>query len=327
MVCLKLFLSNLSMWSVRINGSHVPEASLIAWQPPAPHLQRLDQDLRDLIITHTDSASYDQILDLLEQKTQQSSSRKPINRRWLQHYIYGLKARRAKGDQKSDCDSQNNGGGVEEDEPKKQSLEDDRTELELHGPVEHQDESIVTVLHLPVEEGQQLSGTQSFVQSDATVLTLESHDLSEAVSMATGDTGPMPASIVNSSGNIVLMDNLLISPHNKTPHTVETYRTQAVTSMPAATVHSTIHPHTRSASSAKGNSRTRRKCTFPAMASSHPVTRSQTQSSASVQVLGDTESGLIVLHQDPNSEGEDFSQMMLQVMETVEKFDKNKRMT
>ena len=95
LVTLKLFLSDVSTWCVLVKGKHVTPDSDVLWEPPQSNKQRLDQDLRDLIISQKDKASYEQILSMLKQKFNDLPvvMRRPINKRWLQRVIYAMKQR------------------------------------------------------------------------------------------------------------------------------------------------------------------------------------------------------------------------------------------
>ena len=95
LVILKLFLSDVTTWNVQIKGQHVPIENSILWEPPQPSKQRIDQDLRDLIISYKDKASDEQILAMLEHKSQSLPviMQKPMNKRWLKRIIYAMKCR------------------------------------------------------------------------------------------------------------------------------------------------------------------------------------------------------------------------------------------
>ena len=93
---LKLFLSDIQNWRVNITGSHVPPDCGTLWQPPPPGKQRLDEDMRDLIVSYVEGANTSQIINILSQKHTQKKS--AVNKKRVLHFVSSMKKRRRQRD-------------------------------------------------------------------------------------------------------------------------------------------------------------------------------------------------------------------------------------
>ena len=67
---MKIFLADLTKWRVHITGSHIPPESPVLWVPPPPDKQRLDEDLRDLMISCSNLGDPTEVSHTLKNKLQ-----------------------------------------------------------------------------------------------------------------------------------------------------------------------------------------------------------------------------------------------------------------
>lgn len=90
MINLKLFLSDLSRWRVHLSGCHVPIESNVLWEPPAHAVQRIDEDVRDVLLSNSDKASSSQIHEILA-RTPASGT---LTKKKIGRFVTSLKKRR-----------------------------------------------------------------------------------------------------------------------------------------------------------------------------------------------------------------------------------------
>ncbi|XP_064621248.1 uncharacterized protein LOC135484079 isoform X1 [Lineus longissimus] len=91
---LKIFLSDLTQWRVHISGNHVPIDSKILWQPPLAETQRIDEDLKDVILAklhQSDAAS--EVHSHIEKK--RGTSLPTPSKRKVSYFMSHLKKRRS----------------------------------------------------------------------------------------------------------------------------------------------------------------------------------------------------------------------------------------
>ena len=93
---LKLYLSNVNYWKVFITGSHVPPDGEVVWCPPPPSKQRLDEDMRDLIVAHADRANTSDIVDILSKKNKAPKEKSTKKR--ISYFVSSMKKRRRERD-------------------------------------------------------------------------------------------------------------------------------------------------------------------------------------------------------------------------------------
>lgn len=95
MLNLKLFLSDVNHWKVFITGHHVPPDGSCPWHPPSPEKQRLDEDIRDLIVTYADRVNPSEIVDIISKKRKlpEMSAKKKVS-----YFVSSMKKRRRERD-------------------------------------------------------------------------------------------------------------------------------------------------------------------------------------------------------------------------------------
>lgn len=98
LINLKLFLTDLSKWRVHITGAHIPADSLMMWVPPPADKQRLDEDLRDLMISCSNLGSPKEVTNLLAGKmhSQGTSTLRtaPPTKKQISGFVSSMKKRR-----------------------------------------------------------------------------------------------------------------------------------------------------------------------------------------------------------------------------------------
>lgn len=76
MINWKLYLSDLDQWRIQITGSHVPIDAKVPWIIPHGANERLDEDMRDLILECSQKSAHDaEIKELITQKQKFASPR------------------------------------------------------------------------------------------------------------------------------------------------------------------------------------------------------------------------------------------------------------
>ncbi|XP_070569447.1 uncharacterized protein [Ptychodera flava] len=100
LVALKIFLGDLKTWRVKITGSHVPPDVSIAWQPPPKESFRLDQDVKDVILSCCDKQKYSSskdIFSVLKDHPAAAEKLPLISRQRVSFFVSGVRKRRRDG--------------------------------------------------------------------------------------------------------------------------------------------------------------------------------------------------------------------------------------
>ena len=95
---LKLFLANLSEWRIHISGSHLPIDSPTIWQPPAPEMQKMGEDVKDVIFKYYGKESISNIAELLIKQNQLKGHDQNTSKKRVSYFVSSMKKRRRERD-------------------------------------------------------------------------------------------------------------------------------------------------------------------------------------------------------------------------------------
>ncbi|XP_019642782.1 PREDICTED: uncharacterized protein LOC109484042 isoform X1 [Branchiostoma belcheri] len=128
MITLKLFLSDLERWRVRVTGSHLPPDCTFPWVPPPKEKLKVDEDTRDLIVDYSlnKEKSTSDIYEVIQHHPEVDRGKTPSKKK-ICYFVSSMKKRR----RESSYDARAQVGGKR---TKKQAKADH------HGDEEEEDE-------------------------------------------------------------------------------------------------------------------------------------------------------------------------------------------
>ncbi|XP_078590550.1 uncharacterized protein LOC144870391 isoform X1 [Branchiostoma floridae x Branchiostoma japonicum] len=138
MITLKLFLSDLEHWRVRVTGSHLPPECTFPWVPPPKEKLKVDEDTRDLIVDYSlnKEKSTSDIYEVIQHHPEVDRGKTPSKKK-ICYFVSSMKKRR----RESSYDARSQAGGRKRSKKKKVKQEDrdEESEEEEEGEVEEGD--------------------------------------------------------------------------------------------------------------------------------------------------------------------------------------------
>ncbi|XP_066281590.1 uncharacterized protein [Branchiostoma lanceolatum] len=144
MITLKLFLSDLENWRVRVTGSHLPLDCPFPWVPPPKEKLKVDEDTRDLIVDYSlnKEKSTSDIYEVIQHHPEVDRGKTPSKKK-ICYFVSSMKKRRressydarskpgrkrSKKKLKQEQEDQDEGGEVEEEEEEEEEQEEEEEE-------------------------------------------------------------------------------------------------------------------------------------------------------------------------------------------------------